>query len=166
MKPGFYASLLGGRIIFGKKTHQRDAGPKSRSSLLWWSRFLLPAFLFGFIFVQCSQRKAAAPKSRISQQWGSRFYFPRFQRDFVFFQSTRQRDAGPKTRTSLCEVRFFVAGVYGFVPIDTTAGVVPVPQSIAPCGQWFPRRSLRRGGCWLPKEKSSRAFLQAGLLFG
>ena len=30
---------------------QRDAAPKSRSSLLWWSRFLLPAFKAGISFV-------------------------------------------------------------------------------------------------------------------
>ncbi len=126
-----------------------------------YPRFCLVSFLFS-----AASGKLPLP-SRESHRSGVRdFYFPRFQRDFVFVQSTRQRDAGPKTRTSLCEVRFFVARVCGFVPIDTTAGVVPVPQSIAPCGRWFPRRSLRRGGCWLPKEKSSRAFFQAGLLFG
>ena len=34
-----------------RKHRQRDAAPKSRSSLLWWSRFLLPAFKAGISFV-------------------------------------------------------------------------------------------------------------------
>ena len=154
--PAFSTSFLESRMI------QKLKSRKSRIKPGLFAFLLAERIIFG----KKTQRQAAAPKSRISPQGGSRFLFPAFPARFRFFQSPRQRDAGPKKRTSLCEVRFFVARIYGFVPIDTTAGVVPVPQSIAPCGRWFPRSFLRRGKCWLPKEKSSRAFLQAGLLFG
>ena len=52
IKPGLFAFLLAERIIFGKKTQRQAAASKSRSSLLWWSRFLLPAFLRGSCFAR------------------------------------------------------------------------------------------------------------------
>ena len=65
-------------IYFVTPTQRQVAVPKSRSSLLWWSRFLLPAFCIAIYFVTLTQRQAAVPKSRSSLLWWSRFLLPAF----------------------------------------------------------------------------------------
>ena len=46
-------------IYFVTPTQRQAAVPKSRSSLLWWSRFLLPAFCIAIYFVTLTQRQGA-----------------------------------------------------------------------------------------------------------
>ena len=42
-------------IYFVTPTQRQAAAPKSRSSLLWWSRFLLPAFFIDIYFITLTQ---------------------------------------------------------------------------------------------------------------
>ena len=52
IKPGLFAFLLAGRIIFGKKTQRQAAAPNSRTSFLWGALFFVPALFSGYLFCQ------------------------------------------------------------------------------------------------------------------
>jgi hypothetical protein len=91
-KPGFLTSLFGRGFIFVQYSHQRDAGPKTRTSLCGVRFFYARVFALVH-FNQPNQRQAAAPKSRISSQWDSRFYFL-----FLSNAVPHWRDSNPRDR--------------------------------------------------------------------
>ena len=60
-------------IYFVTLTQRPAAAPKSRSSLLWWSRFLLPAFFIGIYFITLTHQAAPGRNSRTRRSF---FFYP------------------------------------------------------------------------------------------
>ena len=89
VKSGIFTLSFWRGFIFVRYSHQRNAGPKTRTSLLWGAFLFCLRFSIGFIFVQHRQQCDAASNSRISLLCGSRIFLPPLlPGSFSFGQST------------------------------------------------------------------------------
>ena len=98
IKPKIFVPFIERGFIFVQYSQRRAAAPKSRSSLLWWSRFFLPAFFIDIYFITLTHQAEPGRKSRSRARPFLLPYSSRLQRAFLLSPPPQRQAAAPVLR--------------------------------------------------------------------